>query len=323
MKIAVKSDNAITQIYLKDLEHKKIPISQNANIDIPHGWYELCVEYTGQKTEIHDILINDTSIEYLIYTGYYKDGSGNIHQPATAVWDEGGVFRIWIHTEIGLLYQRTFDSIRNGDFGTNLFEKYMLTVDRPLKIDQSWDNRLKSFFNYANGPYWWYLDDKFTPWKKIALPNFDIDQLISELNDWCPHYNEKNDGTWCIRQFKPGGSELPFIDPKDIPNNSIKTLIDSIGYKRLIDVSVQTLKPGASIKIHRDDHYKRQAYPYMKGCKKFYWACQDAEGVYMKLGRSGLLPLNHPLLINTVEHSHAVIHQGKNIRTSILAYGEL
>lgn len=323
MQITVTSDNPLNQIYLKDLTHKKINISQNANIDIPHGWYELCVEYNGQKTEIQDILINDISIEYLIYTGYYKDGNGNIHQPCTSVWDEGGIFSIWIHTEIGFLYQTIFDVIRNGDYGTNLFEKYMLTVDRPLKINDSWDPKLQSFFQHANGPNWWLLDNDFTPWKKIKLPYIDVDQLLIELNEWLPYSKQKNDGTWCIQQLKPGASDLPFVELDNIPDNNIKKLVTSIGYKRLIDISVQTLKPGASIQIHRDDHHKRQAYPYIKGCKKFYWACQDAEGVYMKLGKSGLLPLENPLLINTLEHTHAVIHQGSKTRTSILAYGEL
>ena len=323
MKIAIISDNPLNQIYLKDLTHKKINISQIDNIDIPHGWYEICVEYSGQKTEIQDILINDTSIEHIIYTGYYTDGNGTIHQPCTAVWDEGGVFSIWIHTEIGLLYQTIVDQIRNGDYGTNLFEKYMLTVDRPLKINNHWDQKLTSFFQHANGPCWWYLNNDYTPWKKLALPTFDTVQLINDLNEWLPHYEERNNGAWCIRQLKPGASDLPFVDWKDIPDNNIKKLVTSIGYKRLIDISVQTLKPGASIEIHRDDHYRRKAYPYMKGCKKFYWACQDAEGVYFKLGKSGLLPLDHPLLINALEHTHAVIHQGSKTRTSILAYGEL
>lgn len=323
MKLTVSSDVPINKIYLKDLAYNKIHISQDTNIDIPDGWYELCIEHCGQNIEIQDIAINDASIEHIIYTGYFTDSNGIIHQPATCLWDEGGIFSIWINTEIGVLYQRTFDAIRNGDYGTNLFDKYILTVDRPLEIDQSWDNRLKSFFGHGNGPYWWYNNDKYTPWQKITLPNFNTDRLIDELNDWLPHYRENNDKTWCIRQLKNGAADLPFVEPDNIPNNTIKTLIDSIGYRRLIDISVQTLKPGACIEIHRDDHYDRKAYPYMKGCKKFYWACQDSQGVHMKLGKSGLLPLEHPLLINTVEHTHAVIHQGNKTRTSILAYGEL
>lgn len=323
MNIIVKSDNTIDKLYLEDLQYNKINIAQNTNIDVPSGWYELCIEYTGQKIEIQDILIDGNSLEHLIYTGYSIDSQGNTHQPCTAVWEEGMKFKIWIHTEIGFLYQKIIDVIRNGDYGTNLFEKYMLTVDRPLTISDHWSGKLKSFFKHGNGPQWWYLNDKFTPWKKIKLPEFDIDQLLEDLNQWLPHYEEKNDKSWCIRQLKPGSSDLPFVDLDDIPNNSIRKLIDSIGYKRLIDISVQTLQPGASIDIHRDDHYQRKAYPYIKGCKKFYWACQDANGVYMKLGKSGLLPLEHPLLINTVEHTHAVIHQGTKTRTSILAYGEL
>ena len=61
----------------------------------------------------------------------------------------------------------------------------------------------------------------------------------------------------------------------------------------------------------------------MRGCKKLYWAVKAHEGVYFKQGRSGILPLDKPLLLNTIEHAHSVIHEGDQVRTSILVYGEL
>ena len=94
-------------------------------------------------------------------------------------------------------------------------------------------------------------------------------------------------------------------------------------YKRLIDISVQTLAPNTFIDLHRDDHYKRKMYPYIKGCKKFYWTIENPEGVHFKLGRSGCIPHQDPLLINAIEQPHCVINEGTNTRTSILIYGEL
>ena len=105
--------------------------------------------------------------------------------------------------------------------------------------------------------------------------------------------------------------------------DSLKDFVIASGYKRLIDISVQTLKPGNGLMIHKDDHTQRECYPYIKGCKKVYWTVKGSEGVYFKLGKSGLLPLDSPLMINTAEIPHSVIHDGDEIRTSILVYGEL
>ena len=134
MKLSVTSNSPLQKFYLQDLHNNKFDIMLDTEQNIPYGWYELCVEYVDTKIEISDIKINDCSINHMIYTGYYTDGNGTVHQPATAVWDQGGVFRIWIHTEIGEMYSRIYEAIRNGDFGQNLFENYSLTVDRPLEI---------------------------------------------------------------------------------------------------------------------------------------------------------------------------------------------
>ena len=107
MKISIISNKPAQKYCLQALDYKTINFQLDKEFDIETGWYELRVEYIDAKIEIQDIKINDTSIKEIIYTGYYTDGSGKIHQPATAVWDEGGVFSIWLHTELGVLFQRT------------------------------------------------------------------------------------------------------------------------------------------------------------------------------------------------------------------------
>lgn len=323
MKLSVASSSPLQKFYLRDLNNNEFDIALDTDQHIASGWYELCVEYVDTKIEITDILINDSSIKYMIYTGYYTDGNGVQHQPATAVWDEGGVFSIWIHTEIGAMYQRIYKTIRNGDFGQNLFEKYSLIVDRPFVVKDQWPAHIRSFYEQAHGPQWWYNTGNDIPWKYCDLPDYDTDELLSELEPMLGHYEERKNGGFCIKQIKEHASDLPFIELDDISSPLVREFVTSVGYSRIIDISVQTLRPGTYIDIHRDDHYKRAAYPYMKGCKKLYWACKAHEGVYFKHGNGGILPLNRPLLLNTIEHPHAVIHQGNQVRTSILVYGEL
>ena len=322
MKISITSDLPVQKYRLKDLKSKEYAFELDKNFEIPHGWYELIVDFVDTKIEISDIKINDGSIKHLIYTGFYIDGKGKLHQPATAVWDEGGSFRIWIHTELGVMYQRVMEAIKNGDFGQNLFKEYTLTVDRPHTAKDFWPPHIKSFFENAHGPQWWPLRHTSTPWMRCDIGHMDPDELLNDLGDFCRYRYAKKDG-YEISQFKNGSSDLPFVEIADIESKIIRKFLTSIGYTRLIDISVQTLAPGVFIDIHRDDHYNRKAYPYMKGCKKFYWTCKNAEGVHFKLGRSGCLPHNEPLLINTIEQPHAVINEGPHTKTTIIAYGEI
>lgn len=320
MKLSVTSDFPLQNYYLKDLNQKVYYLDLDIEQNIPDGWYELCVEYVNTKIEITDIEINGSSIGHMLYTGFCTTKNGVRHQPACAVWEQGCVFSIWIHTNIGDMFTRVYESIRNGDFGKNLFEKYILTVDRPLKIRNSWPGSIRSFFSTAHGPQWWYNNDKYTPWKLCDIPRIDVDILLNELDSILPYSQETLNLS--VKQLKNKTSDLPFVELKDISSRVVRDFVESAGYRRIIDISVQKLEPGAYVPIHRDDHYQRHAYPYMKGCTKLYWACSNPEGVHFKLGRSGILPIEKPLLVNTIEHPHSLVHEGTDVRTSILVYGE-
>jgi len=322
MILSVTSDNPLQRYYLKDLNNTEYQVQLDTWQNLPTGWYEFIVEYVDTKIEITDIKINQASIEHMLYTGYVTDGSGNLHQPATAVWDKGTVFSIWIHTEIGFMYHRILETIRNGDFGQNLFINYTFTVDRPYVTQaHKWPEHLRSFYQHAHGPQWWQKVD--TPWKIIDIPDFDTNVLISEIRSLTKYRFEKQNGGYIIEQLTEHTSELPLIEINDIPSQIVQDFLKSVGYVRILDIAVNTLKPGAYIDIHRDDHFKSTGYEYIKGCKKLYWACENHAGVYFKNGRGGILPLDKPLLVNTVDYPHAVIHEGDSIRTSILVYGEL
>mgnify|MGYP007072031292 FL=1 len=323
MKIHIDSTKPVQEAWLTDLRGHQYPVKNQALHSVPAGWYELHVPYCGQRLEIRDIQINDCSIRHLIYTGYYTDGQGQRHQPATAVWDTGGVFTIWLHTELGVLFQRMMQTIRNGDYGQNLFERYCLTVDRPEPVADQWPANIRSFFDQGDGPHWWPRDDFRLPWRPAPLDpaEFPADRVVQELQQYLPHQYQLGPGfsTYTLKRL----SDLPFIEIADIDNQFVREFVEAIGYRRLIDISLQTLDPGAFIDIHRDDHYNRKAYPYMKGCKKFYWCVQNSQHTKFKLGHSGCIPHHRPLLINTIEHPHSVINQGTEPRISVLVYGDM
>jgi len=326
MKLSVTSSSPLQKFYLKDLHNNKFDIVLDTEQSIPHGWYELCVEYVDTKIEITDILINNASIKHIIYTGFCTDNQGTVHQPATSVWDSGCCFKIWLHTEIGVLYGRILEEINNGDFGTNLFENYMLTVDRPFIINSIWDETIKSFFRNGDGPHWWHNQAKNKPYELVDLSNFDPNKVLSEMNRICNYSDAyQNNRNQNVKKFRSKWNILPLIDIPDIPSEYLQTFFTQAGYKRISNFSIHTLQPREYVWIHRDDDPDNPGFnEYIKdGCKQLYWAISGSEDMYFKLGKSGILPTQYPLKINAPAHAHAVVYQGNKVRTSILVYGEL
>ena len=77
MKISIDSTKPITENYLLDLSNNRINFKLDKNFNLDEGWYELNLPYTGQKTEIKDVKINDESIVETLWAGHYLDGKGN------------------------------------------------------------------------------------------------------------------------------------------------------------------------------------------------------------------------------------------------------
>lgn len=322
MKLSIDSNNKVENFYLKDLNDKIHNIKLDTDQNIPAGWYELNIFYLDKKIKIKDIFINGTSLREFRFTGYTIDGKGQKHSPGCSLWEEGCCFKLWIHTEVGVMFQRLCEAIHNGDYGKNLFEKYVFTVDRPHKIEESWGEPWVSYFAHGSGPRWWINNDQFTPWKIATVPNIDRQLLINELDKVLPYTEEMYKG-WTSQSLKEGKSDLPFIPWEDIGSETVRNFFKNVGFKRIINIGLQRLAPRTPVRLHRDDHVAREMYQYTKGCKKFYWNLSDSENIYFKLGKSGLLPLQHPLWINTIEHSHALVNQRNSERIVVLAYGEL
>jgi len=325
MKIDIKSTYPIKDYYLKNLNNEQINFKLGEEFAIEQDWYELHIPYSGTKNEFEDVTLNDVSLREIIYTGYYTDGQGKIHQPGSAVWDIGGCFKLWLHSDVGVLMERTLRCLRNGDYGTNLFEKYSLTVDRPFKIDSSYPKDIQSFFEMGWGPYWW----RNPPYKKILTPDIDKTLIIKECETLCKykrsHSSNDNPREKYIMHstHSDGVFDLPFADFNPLKFPTVKKLLDYIGMKRPLSIYINTLDSGNHLSVHRDsDNYHRKGYQYVKGCKVFYWLLTDPKDIYFKFGRCGLLPLETPLFVDIVENVHSVVNQSKKSRIIISIAGE-
>ena len=326
MKLSITSTEKLEKFYLKNLDDKIFNIELDKEQNIPTGWYELIIPYLSKKIEIFDILINDESIKHFLYTGFYQDGNGKIYQPANAIWDNGGYYTIWIHTEIGIMWQRFGEQIKPGDFGTNLFEKYTLTVDKNVIIKDQWSTTLKSFFQNGDGPNWWIKNDIRTPYVVIddeEILNIDKNYLLTELEKCLPFKDFDVAGYkgWNRIGLKDSCADsISEID--ELPSKFVREFIKKLGYKKVIDITIQKLDPNSAVGIHRDDHSDKCFYQHTLGASKFYWNMTDTKDIYFKLGTSGLLPLEYPFFVNTVRHIHAVLNESNKERIVLNIKGE-
>jgi|TARA_B110000483_G_scaffold181849_1_gene215030 hypothetical protein len=325
MKITIDSTAEIKESFLVDLSGNRLYFKTDEQFVAREGWYELNLPFTGEKTNITDIKINDESILHTIYTAYYTTGIDR-HQPATGMWNDGGVLKLWLHTNIGIFFERVFSDIDSGDFGADLNEKYVFTVDRPLTLQKKFPRSIKDFFAHGDGPHWWKLGTDFTPYRILDTSPPPQETIIEELHKICIYDKKAFDGVMDLKTICKNKADLPFkhVDWENAPHLR-KLLLEQIGYNNIIDISMQTLAPNSCIALHRDDHYKREKYPLIRGCKKMYWPLGgDWSKNYFKLGKSGVVPFNNkPHLINTIEHVHTAVNESDNPRIVLIVYGDL
>lgn len=324
VKVNITSDIPIDFFFIEDLEYHKVKASNDQELDLQPGWYELQVPYLGQTVNISAITINGVNLEYLIYTGYFENAQGKTFQPATAMW-EPGMFRFWFHTNVGYFFASIYEQISNGHHGTNLFEKYTFTIDRPLHIHERFPEKVRSFFASGEGPRWWNKQDPKCPW--LYLDDDVKDAINSNL-----HLFEKmcsvevpdmpdHSKLWTSRVWRlPGVSKA---DPVDFTHSSfygLGVIFKRLGWKSLLSMSHNRLGPYGYIMLHVDDYTTSKNLQYIKGPSKIYYTYRNGEAVSMKLKGAGLVP-NEPVLLNTNMFPHSVINDADVWRDSLTVYG--
>ena len=328
IKILTNPAHATFGISLVDVENNPIHRLSDYN-----GWYQLRLHTASDQFEILDIQINGCSIDHVIYTGFALDCHGRCIQPCLAVWKEVE-FCIWLHSDLGILFNSIYSQIRNNDYGTNLFEQYSLTVDKPLILDGKYPESVKNFFAKSNGPHWWRKDNTDFPY--TVLPGAINAEMIEMLDLLEQHMRT---ATFCNQPHKvtvkgshgewrqldtPTSTALSDPMPLDcVPVGKLREFLYNIGYRKIISYGILELDPHSYIRVHIDDHPNGKNIKYITGAKKLYISYNTQQNVYFKLGDAGMLPLENPLLINTVKHVHSVVNNSDKLRKVFMLYGVL
>lgn len=323
--IKIDAEYPIEDILIEDLYYNCYKVNNNQSFETISDWFLVKIPFAGTKNEINDIKINGYSIDYLKYTGWFENNKNEKFQPATAVW-EPGEFKIWLHKNLGFLKHSLHSQILNGDFGKNLFEKYVFSCDYSTKIDGNYQESVKTFFEYPFGPRWWKKDDVDRPFvslDKNIFSDVDVDKLLTEVMDISKYqFRDKRNNDWKKHYLKEI-TELPFVDNDNIPGDEIKKVIDAIGYTSIINIQLNTLEPKSAIGLHIDDHVTRKAWPYINGCKQLHWTLSGSDKIFFKMADQGLLPIDVPNLINAGTKTHSLINDSDTLRYSLIMYGDI
>ena len=327
VKISTNDETLPYFTTLVDLHGNKVDLDSNFK-----GWFKLSLKGATESTvEVIDITIDSESIEHAIYTGYAVTESGDILQPCTA-FNKTLEFSIWLHTNLGDFFPRLYSQIRNGDYGTNLFHKYLFTVDKPLELDNNYPLSIKTFFKRATGPHWWHHNSDDLPYQLLDI---ELDQELQTSIAQLEHYmqTETLDGIPFVRKTKGQNknwrqlsspvltSQADAMPLESIHSEYLQSLLYKIGYRKILSFSILELDPKSYIEIHIDDYYSSKNYKYLVGAKKFYVSFNVQDKIYFKLGDAGILPLDKPLLINSLKHVHSVVNDSNQIRKAFMVYG--
>jgi len=331
MRISIHSKDPLEKYYLMDLNDNHIHFPLDTDFDLQYNWYCLVVESVESTVEINDVHINDQSVGHMLYTSFAIDKHGNKHQPATVLWEPGMKFIFWIHKELGMMQQQLFESIRNGDFGTNLFDDYLFTVDKPIEIDHRFPEQIKSYFRVGSGPRWWKKGGLSTPYEiadKDLLASIDKQKLIEEIPLDCElelKYEEQILNVYgksveiTTKAIKPL-STFPFAN---LQGTELQKLTQGLGFSGVLNVMLQTMPAGCSFRPHIDDHYKKDSFEHLAGPVVFLWnLAEDTSQQLFRLSSAGLLPIEQGVFFNQNYYSHGTANCSDKERPLLIITGE-
>ena len=333
MLISIVANKPLQTYYLEDLRDKRIDFTLDTEFELAYGWYKLVVEYPGSKLKISDIVINTESLDRLLYTGWFREQDSDVkHSPGTTLY-KPGQFELYIHSNMGVMWQTLYESIVGRDFGNDLFENYMHTVDKPVELSDEYPAQIRGFFAHSNGPRWWKKNTIVTPYETLqpeVLADIDRQKLHQEMKTMCDFVPDFKNVAFPKRGRELLGGRvnlrnspyLPYTELDELPGEEIKRLCNKIGIKRLLAVTLQTQYPGEAFAPHVDVHYEQETKHNLQGpCSFVLDLSEDTTGHYFKVSQGGLIPLEHGTFFN-FNYCHATYNDSEVVRPLAIIFGE-
>lgn len=309
--INILTDDPIDNFIIEDLNGNEKTVKNNSSISLELSWYLLKLS----NNKIKDILIDNSEVGKFKHTGYYEDN----------------IFKIWIHPNIGHMLSTLMSQINISDFNNELYEKYLLTVDRPIDIGKQFPVHIQGFFAHGSGPKWWNKQKRPLPYIVIEDPEIlqmmeHIEVLEKHLDTRADFSNKKSQKLLYNDQWYGDGWKMESYSkasPKDYDTESFSGFgkyFKKLGFKQLYQVYTAYLGPNGYINLHTDGTLQRKTEN--AGNTRLYYSYSNTDEVYFKMVGVGLLPMNTPILIDPGSFVHSVVNLSPtNTRKSLIVTG--
>ena len=313
MLINIEANKPLAEYYLVDIEDNRIDFECNQEFDVTPGWYKLVIKYPGSNLKIEDIKVNNETLNRLIWGGWFvEEETGNKIQPNNILYTKGQ-WEIWLNSNMGVMWQTLLETVNDLDYGSNLFEKYIHTVDKPIYLSDEYPDIIRGFFSYGSGPIWWRKNSVTTPYETLApevLEDINRNKIHEEMIAMSkynrdsekfafPKKGETIRGGRRVLRKGPFIRDEPLTLVEDLPGEELQRLCNRLGFTGLLTVTVNTQYPGETFAPHVDVHDEEETKPHMQGACSFVLdLAEDTTGHHFKVSRSGLIDVTHGSFFN-------------------------
>lgn len=304
---------------------------------------------TPGKVNFQNVYLDNVNIRQFLFLSWGELNSERI-QPCTDLWEVGQTWVLPISNPLSLLISIAGEKFKNGELGTNLFEKYDIRYPESINVDSSYPKLVQDFYKYNFDFYVHKKIDKGALYANNNVPyyvlnfKFDAKALYQELNSNYEYlineevikpfqfgYNQDDLGTNFDSKLN-WRTVYPYIPKKDQTNSLYDFALDKNRLPLLFNFYQQLptntiyhsfisiMPPHSFIAPHID--VRKPSLP--QGCAQLYFALNPSPDHFFKINSVGLVPLiDQIVVVNNQNFTHAVVNQSSEPRYVIGCFADV
>ena len=281
-------------------------VCQGNSFELLKDWQLLTIDHNGStEYEIKDLKIDGQSIRENIYVAWYTDQQGVNHNPRNYFLKEPAKWSIVLHNDISILKERLCNQITNGDYGTDLFERYQWFLDLGQTLTKPFSTQINNFFARAQGLNLYpKYDYALHPFVCLDIP-IDQTAIYSEIS--------KTNITASSLPHSQWGGKI--IDLEDYP--ILGNWLKNIGLTSINHVDVRVLYTNGHIEMHRDWDRRKEDSGLGIEMKHLHVPIMNTDGSKIKISGGTIMP-NCVNLFNNESYTHGGVNESSMDRYVVI-----
>ena len=302
------------------------------------------------KINIENLFIDKVSIRQFLFLSWVEKDNQKI-QPCTELWEQDLTWHVPISNPLSLLISIAGEKFKNGELGTNLFDKYDIRYPESINVDSGYPKLVQDFYKYNFDFYVHKKIDKDALYANNNVPyyvlnfKFDARALYQELNSNYEYlineevikpfqfgYNQDDLGTnfdsklnWrTVYPYIPKKDQTNSLDDFALDKNRLPLLFDlyqQLPTNTIYHSFISIMPPHSFIAPHID--VRKPSLP--QGCAQLYFALNPSpDEHFFKINSVGLVPLiDQIVVVNNQNFTHAVVNQSSEPRYVIGCFADV